>query len=115
MILASEILLPPEISAAGHSPLYFQDKSTIWWEEASEIGADSYNLHRGDLNGLAAGNYGSCLATGLPLFPSTAVPDNPPTPGQCWIYLISGVNVAGEGILGFTSSDVLRAAGASCP
>ena len=115
LILVDTVQLPPEVSGSEFFPLYFQDKKTIWWQDASGIGAEGYNLYRGELAGLASGDYGSCRASGLPLLPSTSVPENPPNPGQCWFYLVAGVNSAGEGILGFSSDDELRVPGTPCP
>ena len=47
-------------------------------------------------------------------FPSTQVTELPPSE-VCWTYLISGVNVAGEGSLGIDSFGVPRAPGTPCP
>ena len=115
LIFVSTIFPPPEISPPGSlTPLFFQNNTTVWWEESSGLGAQSYNLYRGVLTELPGGNYGDCLQSGLPLFPSTTVADHPPT-GLCWTYLISGVNTGGEGWLGFDSEDGPRQPAAACP
>jgi len=112
-VQVTEALLPPEISGPGHAPFRFTNKFTVWWEEASQIGADSYNLYRGDVSALAGGDYGACLESGL-TYPSTTVAEDPPS-DSCWTYLIAGFNNAGEGPLGADAEGVQRTPGSPCP
>lgn len=112
VVFVASVQLPGEISATGLNPFYFQDKDTVWWEEASGIGVDEYNVYRGDLTSLSSGNAGDCLLAGL-TFPSTDIVELPPI-GTTWFYLVAGVNAAGEGPLGSSSSGAPRVPGTPC-
>jgi hypothetical protein len=112
-IVSTFILPPPEVSSEIGNPLYFADKTTLWWEEASGLGVDSYNLYRSEATVLPNGDYGSCLESGM-TFPSTQVTEDPPS-DTCWTYLISGVNVTAEGPLGTDSFGTPRLPGTPCP
>jgi hypothetical protein len=92
----------------------------VWMEAANRIrwqqesGFDRYDVYRGDLGALhdadgdgAAQDYGSCFAESLagPTFVDTGIP----SPGQGYIYLITGRTAAGsEGDLGVASSGAPR-------
>ncbi len=110
----AQIFPPDEISDVDAAPLRFTDKITIWWEEASGVGADSYNLYRGAVALLPSGNYGSCLQSNLGPVPFTTDEEEPPA-NTAWTYLIAGVNEGGEGTLGADSSGNPRIPGFPCP
>ncbi len=55
-----------EVSPTGAAqPLVFTDNQTIIWESAVLSGSDTFNLYRGYISGLATGNYGRCIQSGL--------------------------------------------------
>jgi hypothetical protein len=67
-------------------------------------GADVYSVSRGNLTGLPAGDYGSCLIEGVTAssYSDAAVPPA----GQGYAYLVRGQNYdCGLGPLGYTSSE----------
>ena len=68
----------------------------------SPVGADSFNVNRGDLSTLDYWHYGSCLTS------QTAVTYDDaeiPAPGQGWFYVVVGSSDScGRGSLGFDSS-----------
>jgi len=69
--------------------------------------ADAYSVARGELAGLAPGQYGTCLAQGLV---STGFddPDVPP-PGQGFFYLVQAQNFdCGTGSLGIATGEKIR-------
>ncbi len=79
----------------------------------------SYNVYRGSLSGLPAGNYGTCFLAGLP---SPAFSDGAtPASGQAFTYLVAGVYVdpvgggTVEGSLGTDSLGRERPNVSPCP
>lgn len=104
---------PLEVSAPGSAqPLVFTGAQSLAWEDASNLGAWSYNLYRGDLAALASGEYGLCYRAALE---SSETDDGeaPPT-GAVRFYLVSGANPVGEGPLGRDSGGLLRVPAAPC-
>ena len=73
--------------------------NSLTWDAESSAG--SYNLYRGSIVGLAAGNYGSCLQTAIT---GTATIDSEtPAPSTGVFYLVSVTNLLDEE--GTTGSD----------
>jgi subtilisin family serine protease len=93
----------PDVTASG--------TGTFAWTPLGT--ANTYNAYRGSLLLKAPGYYGTCLAWGLPsaTFSDTA---SPPT-GAGYFYHVTGVWNGIEGILGYTSSGVLRVNSSPCP
>lgn len=105
---------PQEVSAPGSAqPLVFSGAQSLAWEDAAALGAWSYNLYRGDLAALAAGEYGLCEESGLEANQTDAAAA--PPAGDGWFYLVSGTNPVGEGPLGLDSRGLPRLPAASCP
>jgi hypothetical protein len=99
--------VPAEVAALG-----FTGHDDITWAEASGSGSSAFNLYRGTIASVAAGDYGTCVATRLP---SSAFSDTEvPPPGETWTYLVAGVTSSGEGTIGSTSSGAARVHGAPC-
>jgi hypothetical protein len=105
-------LLPPEEVAppGAVSPLLFLTAESLDWGDLQ--GVSSYNLYRGSLASLAAGDYGSCAASGLT--ESETTDGLSPASGAGWSYLVTGENAAGEGSLGSDSSGAPRPNGQPC-
>jgi hypothetical protein len=110
---ASDLPVPPEVSPPG-SPeaLIMTDKETALWEDASPSGALYYNLYRGSVDSLPAGEYGSCDQPAIPVN-GTTITGYPPQ-STCWFYLVTGGNPTGEGPLGLDSNGGARTNGAPC-
>jgi hypothetical protein len=104
---------PPEVSPPGAAePLRFVERDALIWEDASAGGVWLYNLYRGGLDGLPAGDGGACLLPALET--NAAAAEEAPPAGTVWTYLVSGVNPLGEGPLGQGSSGQPRTPGAPC-
>ena len=100
------VLGPP----AEVSDLRFLDRWTMAWTGSSM--AAGYALYRG---GVAARPWvydHVCLTTGLAL--PTFVDTQSPPPGSGFYYLVAGVNAAGVGTLGTSSSGVGRPIPSGC-
>lgn len=93
----------------------WSDSTTLVWQDAVASNADTFNVYRGSIGDLVQGDLGSCLANEL-LSP-TAQDDALPSQAEAWTYLVTGVNAASEGTLGFgsSSSSDPRPNSASCP
>jgi hypothetical protein len=112
--VTSSLLPPLEISPAGSSsPLLFNDRTTLVWDGAPHSRASSFNLYRGDLGGLASGDYGTCRLAALAT--ATATDPDDPSEGACHAYLVTGVNSSGEGPLGPASAVPVRPNLHPCP
>jgi hypothetical protein len=82
---------------------------------ASCLPFDSYNLYRGSVRtDLPAGAYGDCLYAGIS-GDSTAMDPATPSPGDAFLYLLTGRRGDLEGALGFGSSGALRRNTSPCP
>jgi hypothetical protein len=108
-------LAPPgEVSApSSNEPLLFASRDSLVWEDATELGAFTYNLYRGDTIDLPLNEFGSCHESGLEL--NGASDTGIPPAGTCWTYLVSGSNPAGEGTLGQRTGGLERLPGTACP
>jgi cysteine-rich repeat protein len=105
---------PSEVSPAESPvPLVFSDRKTLRWEPAATSRADTFNVYRAQIQQLALGVYGTCLLTDVEE-PMATVPFNPPA-GSGWSFLVSGVNVYGEGTLGQSSTGDERTSDSPCP
>lgn len=106
--------VPREISPPGAAALViFTSPTDLTWEAAFGTGADSFNLYRGEVSGLASGDYGACLAPDLG---TNAASDlEIPGPGIAWHYLVTGRNPTGEGPLGNRSTGEPRTNPTPCP
>lgn len=106
--------LPIDISGDEKgSPVRFLDKETLVWENKEFNGADSFNLYRGVVSGLGAANYGHCLQANIPV--SEAADPSVPTGSTVFCYVVTARNVAGEGTMGFDSSETMRPNTNPCP
>lgn len=106
--------VPQEASAQGSSmPLIFTDAVTLEWEDAGVSGADWFNLYRGEVAALPAGDYGTCLQQEIRV--ATATDSAVPAAGGAWCYLVTGEGAGGEGSLGNQSDGSPRINGAPCP
>jgi hypothetical protein len=100
------------------SALAVHSTGLVQWERVACV--DTYNLYRltttrfedADADGLAD-DYGSCFATSLPL--PEAMDGSDPPPGWCHFYLATGVNLLGEGPMGFNSALQERPNFTPCP
>jgi hypothetical protein len=109
----SPLAPPPEVSAPGSpEPLRFLSPKILAWEDASGVAAFAYNLYRGQHADLALGAYGLCVQSGVEQNSTTEA--DSPSEGTLWFYLVAGVNPAGEGPLGHTSSGHPRTSAAPC-
>jgi len=109
-----QVLFPPvEVSApTSGEPLYFRSSTVLFWENASANGASSFNLYRGTLSDLPLTGHGDCLQNSIT---QNSASDPGLPPGETgWFYLVSGVNAAGEGPLGFTSGGTARISASPC-
>jgi hypothetical protein len=105
---------PLEVSPPGAAqPLVFTDGITLFWEDKSVSGSDTFNLYRGDTTTLPAGLYGDCLQHGLA--GSTATDSTAPGTGLSFFYLVRGKNAGGEGPLGNDSAGHARQPATACP
>lgn len=105
---------PGEVSPPGSAhPLVFTDRTTLEWAAAAENGAATFNVYRGAVLGLPAGEYGACLQQDLSA--NTTTDGEEPPASVAWTYLITGKNAAGEGPLGNDSSGAPRANRSPCP
>ncbi|HEU4401606.1 MAG TPA: S8 family serine peptidase, partial [Candidatus Polarisedimenticolia bacterium] len=74
---------------------------------------DSYNVYRGTIPGISGTDYGTCFLSGLP---SPVFDDaETPFPGQAFFYLVTGVRLGVEGILGTDSDGKVRPPLSPCP
>lgn len=109
-----EVWPPKEVSPPGAGvPLHFQSQTRIAWEGPSNNNAEVFNLYRGDVASLGAGNGPACLQPGL-VNPFVEEPDSPTT-ATGWFYLVTAENVLGEGQLGSDSLGNARENTQSCP
>ena len=109
-----ELRPPDEVSPPGAlQPLLFVNPSTLTWEDAAVSGSDTFNVYRGDLMNLRAGDRGACLLAAVLL--STASDPTPPPPSGAWVYLVTGINAQGEGSMGADSFGFDRINGTPCP
>ena len=83
----------------------------ISWEP--EVGADSYNLYRGDLGAAALVPYAACRAGRLET--SYGLDLDQPAPGAGWFYLVTRLAGAVEGPLGYRSDGTPRTISVRCP
>lgn len=105
---------PAEICKSGAAtPLRFTDKTTLTWEDKSVSGATTFNIYRGTLANLQAGNYGGCFSSGLTA--STGTESSNPAAGSFWFYLVTGKNAVGEGTMGYKTGGQERTNSAPCP
>ena len=107
--------LPPgEVSPRGAAqPLIFTSHQDLRWEAGALSGSTSFDLHRGELGALRAGDYGACLADRIPA--SAWIEPSAAPPSGCWFYLVVGRNDAGTGPRGFDSFLRPRADTSPCP
>jgi N-acetylneuraminic acid mutarotase len=99
---------PTDRSPIEAAPLSVAKSGTtanVSWNPVA--GADAYSITRGDLASKGPGQYGGCLANGLP------TPDyddtDAPGPGQGFFYLVQAQNFdCGLGSLGTSSSEQQR-------
>jgi hypothetical protein len=83
----------------------------IWWTQHA---ADSYNLYRKVVVEWPPQDYGQCLQEGISSN-STFVNEEPASPGELWLLLLTGQYPAGEGSMGRVSADCsLRVPEAAC-
>ncbi len=80
--------------------------STIVLSWPTVAGADAYSVTRGDLAGLAAGDFGSCIGSSMtPTFSDPAIPAS----GALFLYLVQGQSLTcGIGSLGFGANEAQR-------
>jgi hypothetical protein len=105
--------LPGEVSPTGApQPLRFLDHDTLVWEDGLRSGAAEFNVYRGSLSALAAGDTGACLVAGLTS--ATWTDGDVPAPAEGRFYLVTGSNAGGEGSAGFRAVCQPRALSASC-
>jgi hypothetical protein len=111
------------LNQSGPDALNFTaDASTLVWPAVT--GALSYNVYRGDLDGLIDldedglpdGGYGTCM-TPLDTDPTDTFFDDPDVPSSDagFFYLRSVVDAGGEGGLGTTSAGLARVPTVPCP
>jgi hypothetical protein len=67
--------------------------------------------YRGSISGLPGG-YGACAEPGISIN-QTTIAAGPPA-GSGWFYLVTGVNVVGEGPMGIRSDGQPRESGQPC-
>lgn len=105
-------LVPPgEVSStASGSLLVFTGTNSMSWE--NETDSDTFNLYRGDITGLAGGNYGSCQQADINT--NTTADASIASPGTAWFYIVTGANAAGEGMMGYDSAASVRVNGSPC-
>ncbi|MDH3283732.1 MAG: MopE-related protein [Acidobacteriota bacterium] len=107
------VVPPNEVSPPGSAePLLFSDDVTLVWEAAGTSLSDTFSLYRGSVADLPAG-YGTCLESAIPS--NTMMDLASPPSGVSWLYLVTGENCLGEGIMGRTSSGEERTNGSPCP
>jgi hypothetical protein len=94
-------------------PLTFEDRESLRWASGHVNDSCSFNVYRGDLELLARGRYGDCLAARV-TDNGIRDPESPP-PGTCWFYVVTGVNAAGEGPMGLDSRSMQRVNWNPCP
>ncbi len=91
---------PGEIGGVG-----FDDPGVVHW--SPDGAADSYNVYRSEIAGLALGLPGRCHGFELP--GTTFVADDDPAPGTGWFYLVTGESTGdGEGAAGADSDGTPR-------
>lgn len=113
-IAASCIGLPGEVSRPGAAtPLHFTDATRLAWEPAMHSNADSFDLYRGALADLAAGDSPDCLDPGLSA--PEAIDVTVPSPDEGFGYLVGARNAAGAGSLGAASDGSSRPNAFPCP
>lgn len=90
--------------------LQFSDGQTLSWSPDSRSGR--YAIYRGDITSLST-SYGQCQEhTAVTAYTEWGVP----APGQCFFYLVAGINdLNEEGTLGTTSAGVERHGVTPCP
>jgi hypothetical protein len=104
---------PREVSGAGTRKPFRLAGTTLYWEEGTFNGAETFNLYRGETGDLPSGDSGTCLRLDVPTN-STEDAGTPP-PGTCWFYIVTGQNTSGEGPMGFDSAGGYRQNRAPCP
>ena len=110
---SSDVGLPPSLKPPGEVlSLHFTDKSTLVWQPENSVG--SYRLYRGLLTALP-GSYGTCL-TPAGVTTEQTTDATTPSPGQCFVYLVTARNrISEEGTMGSTSSGTPIPNTSPCP
>jgi hypothetical protein len=105
---------PGEVSPPGcDRPLVFSDGDTLEWEDGCWNLAETFNLYRGGLEELSSGTSGFCHESGIP--DSTTADGQTPSSEECYTYLVTAVNLHGEGTMGESSAGDPREPVAWCP
>lgn len=110
---SSDVGLPPSLKPPGEVfSLHFTDKFTLAWQPENSVG--TYRLYRGLSSDLPS-TYGTCLTPGG-LTTEQATDSATPSPGQCFVYLVTARNrISEEGTLGNTSSGTPIPNNSPCP
>jgi hypothetical protein len=110
---SSDVGLPPSLKPPGEvSSLRFTDKTTLAWHPEGSVG--TYRLYRGLLTDLPT-SYGTCQTPGG-LTTEQATDATTPSPGQCFVYLVTARNrISEEGTMGSTSSGTPIPNTSPCP
>jgi len=110
---SSDVGLPPSLKPPGEVlSLHFTDKTTLAWQPENSVG--SYRLYRGLLADLPT-TYGTCQTPGG-LTTEQATDATTPSPGQCFVYLVTARNrISEEGTMGSTSSGTPIPNTSPCP
>jgi hypothetical protein len=104
---------PPEVSGPLDSePLLVHAGGRLTWAPSIGCDCDAFDLHRGDIAGLAARVPASCLQARLDV--NSALDAATPGVGNAWYYLVTCVVGATNGTAGNDSLGVPRDAPA-CP
>ncbi len=82
-------------------PVQFFTNQLLLWDVLHNV--SGYNVYRGEVSGLATGNYGNCLKAGLDQTESFYFDTETPPADVAWFYQITSTNALGEGTMGFRS------------
>jgi len=105
---------PGEVSPPGAAePLRFDDGVSLSWESAAMNCAETFNLYRGGLAALPAGDHGTCLSSGLSS-PAADDLDVPSSPGEGFVYLVTATAEEIEGTAGTSSDGAVRMPSMPC-
>ena len=110
---STDVGLPPSVRPPGEVlDVKFSNPTTLTWQPEPSVG--TYRLYRGLLSDLPT-SYGICLTPGG-LAGEQATDGDTPSPGQCFIYLVTARNMINEeGTLGDNSAGVPHTNSAPCP